>query len=988
MSNEELKQSEAPEVTADSPPSPIETDAPDNSAPNPGIDPTQEIKEKIEAGKQQAIAIWQNGKNTVEKRLQMILRKRARSRRVSPVNVDEKRLRNMKILRFASMAALIGAVGMVFAFFVAFAWYSRELPKPGEVVRRQGFSTKIHDRNGKLLYDLYDQERRTPVDFEEIPQTLRDAVVAIEDKEFYKHSGFDLKTIFRIPYNVIVRNRVVGGSTLTQQLVKNALLTNERSVERKFKELVLSLQIERKFSKDEILEMYLNEAPYGGTAWGIGTASQMYFNKPVNELNLVESAILAGLPQRPTAYSPYTGKTDKDGTPLWKMRALGVLRRMKEDGYVTELAYEEAISGLDEVEFERSAMEFKAPHFVFYIREQLAEMYGEELVDTGGFNVTTTLDLDFQDEAQQIVAEEIDKVEASHHITNGATLVQDPRNGEIIAMVGSRDYSNSEIGGQFNVVVDALRQPGSAIKPVTYLGLLQRGYTPASVLVDVPTTFQANDNDKPYDPKNYDGTFRGPVSVRNSLGSSLNIPAVKALATVGVDNFLELAYSMGLNTLEPTAANRQRFGLAVTLGGAEVRMIDLVSAYSAFANEGKKVEPVSILKVQDHDGKVLYEHRPVDPKQIIKPEEAFLISNILSDNNARAMAFGTNSLLNTGRPIAVKTGTTNEMKDNWAIGWSREVIVGAWVGNNDNTAMKVVASGVSGATPIWRRVILAALEHGYGAPAWQVPSNVEQVTVDQVSGYPEHHGFATKVDYAIRNTVPSLPDPLHAMLKVCREDDRYKLANDADVLRGRYEEKEYVVLKENDPISQDGKNRWQLGINSWIESNPDEKYRFPTDYCGDVNEVYVSLQEPKDKQSFDGTKVKVKIDSDSQQGIEKIELWVNGSKRETINNRKYEGEIELSKGRYTLKAIAYSRDGKKAESKEAKIGTGGLEWDEEEVFACNSKCENNDQCKTANAAYICYQDRCRLESNKDSAQCAALIPTLPPAPTPDPDDDD
>ena len=301
-------------------------------------------------------------------------------------------------------------------------------------------------------------------------------------------------------------------------------------------------------------------------------------------------------------------------------------------------------------------------------------MYGEDVVETGGFRVTTTLDLDLHNEAQKIVTEEVDKVADSLNISNGAVMVMDPRTGEVLSMVGSRDYNNSDIGGQFNVPVDGLRQPGSAIKPVTYLGLLQRGYTPASMLVDVPTTFQRNSSEPPYEPKNYDGTFRGPVSVRNSLGSSLNIPAVKALAIVGIDNFLSLAYDMGLDTLEPTEANRKRFGLAVTLGGAEVRMIDLVSAYSAFANGGRKVEPVSILKVEDKDGNKIFEHRQVEGRQVIQEEEAFLISNILSDNNARALAFGTNSLLNTGQHIAVKTGTTNEMKDNWAIGWSREVI--------------------------------------------------------------------------------------------------------------------------------------------------------------------------------------------------------------------------------------------------------------------------------------------------------------------------
>jgi membrane peptidoglycan carboxypeptidase len=563
-------------------------------------------------------------------KLRMMMRK-SRSRRLTNGSIfapQNRQLLYAKLLRFFAFGSMAAVIGGVILFFVMFAWFSRNLPKPGEVVRREGFSTKIYDRNEKLLYDLFNDERRTPISIDQVPIDLQHAVVAIEDKDFYQHQGFDFLTIFRIPYNILFKQRVVGGSTLTQQLVKNALLTNERSVTRKFKELVLSLQIERKFTKDQILEMYLNEAPYGGTAWGIGTASEMYFNKPVNELNLVESAILAGLPQRPSAYSPYAGKTDEDGEPLWKVRAKGVLRRMREDEYISEAAYQQALGDLDLVVFEKAAIDIKAPHFVFYVRDLLADMYGDEIVDAGGFKVTTTLDLELQDTAQEIVKTEVEKVE-SLNITNGAALVMDPRNGEILSMVGSREYSNDEIGGQYNVVVDGLRQPGSSIKPVTYLAMLQHGYTPASMLMDVETVFAPHENAKAYNPKNYDGQFRGPVSVRNALGSSLNIPAVKSLAIVGIEDFLSLAYSMGFVTLEPTKANMSRFGLAVTLGGGEVHMIDMVSAYSAFANYGQKIEPVAILKVEDTNGNVIYEHRPVQGRDVMEEEEAFLINHIL-----------------------------------------------------------------------------------------------------------------------------------------------------------------------------------------------------------------------------------------------------------------------------------------------------------------------------------------------------------------------
>ncbi len=855
------------------------------------------------------------------------LQKQARSRLAgSTVSEAQRRLRIIKLIRLAALGALGCILAGVVGFFVLFAWFSRDLPKPGEVVRRTGFSTKIYDRNGKLLNDLYGDERRNPITIDQAPQHLKDAVVAIEDKEFYNHQGFDYLTVLRIPYNIVFRQRVVGGSTLTQQLVKNALLTNERSLTRKFKEFVLALQIERTFTKDQILEMYLNEAPYGGTAWGVGTATEIYFNKPLKDLTVAESAILAGLPQRPSAYSPYTGGTDDDGTPLWKVRAKGVLIRMREDGYLTQLSFDQAMSELETMQFQRAANDMKAPHFVFYIRDQLAEMYGEDVLETGGFSVTTSLDLDLHLKAQEIVSEEVNKV-LNLNITNGAAVVVDPRTGELLSMVGSRDFFDASGSGQFNVVVDGLRQPGSSIKPVTYLALMRKGYTPQSMIMDVLTTFATgHDVDKPYEPKNYDGKFRGPVSVRNSLGSSLNIPAVKALAMVGVDEFLQTAYDMGFVTFEPTAENMRRFGLAVTLGGAEVHMLDTATAYSSFANGGVKVEPVSILKVQDKDGKTIFEHRPVQGKQVMTEGEAFLINHILSDNNARLMAFGANSLLNMGAGVSVKTGTTNDQRDNWAVGWGQEVLVAAWVGNNDNSAMKQVASGVSGATPIWRRILLAAQEAGYKTPAWEPPSEVESIALDTISGYGAHDDFPSVETYVLKGTVPAPPDPIHVKLKLCRGEN--KLANDARIAAGDFDEREFVVIRENDPVSQDDKNRWQEAIDAWIGGQEDGRFKIPTEYCGEQNEVFVKVDKPGNESNHGGTNIEVKVVADAGDGIEKIELFVNGSLRETINNREYSGTLNLPAGRYELKAKAYSRSGKSKESGSVRIGTGGVEWNQ------------------------------------------------------------
>lgn len=886
--------------------------------------------------------------------------KKVRSRRLRNhhiLSASEKKLLRAKRFRLLAIGFLGLVIIGVVAFLAMFAWYSRELPKPGEVVRKEGFSSKIFDRNGQLLYDLFEEERRNPVAIASIPENLKNATVAIEDKDFYKHGGFDFMTILRIPYNFIFKQRVVGGSTLTQQLVKNVLLTNEKTVTRKFKEFVLSTQIERKFSKDQILEMYLNEAPYGGNGWGVGTAVEIYFNKPIAELSLLEAAFLAGLPQRPSVYSPYSGALDEAGKPYWQMRTHAVLTAMKDNGYITEAAYQDAAASIETLKFERAASIIKAPHFVFYVRSQLEELFGSELVSKGGLKVTTSLDWKLQEKAQEAVTQEVEGV-AKYDISNGASLVMSPKSGEILAMVGSKDYFDTEIGGQFNVTVDALRQPGSSIKPITYLGMIQKGYNPASMLMDAETTFNHNETEKPYTPKNYDGKFRGPVSLRESLGSSLNIPAVKSLAIVGLDNFLNLAYTMGLKTLEPTPENLKRFGLAVTLGGAEVKMIDLVTAYCAFANGGLKIEPVSILKVEDQKGNVIYEHHQAEGQRVIDQGETFIINDILSDNSARMLAFGANSLLNTGKAIAVKTGTTNSMKDNWTIGWSQDVIVGTWVGNNDGTAMSYVASGITGASPIWRRTIFAALDLGYQAPAWQMPDNVDKVELDALSGFRSHDSFPTKWDYIIKGSLSNELDPIHRKLKVCK-DNEGKLATEAKIAAGDFNEKEFIVLNEADPVSEDGRNRWQEGIDAWMKSQTDSRYGNPTEYCGSEGDISVNMEMPKNEENFDGDEITYKINAGSDAGVAKLEFYVNGELKKTVENQhQFQDTIKLSRGKYELNAKAYSKSGSVKESNKIKIGTGGIKWDEaDKISGCtDSKASNYNS-----------------SANKDDGSCSYVL---------------
>lgn len=822
-----------------------------------------------------------------------------------------------RVFQLVSIFVFVLVIAGIIAVMAVFAWYSRDLPDPDNIVRRDGFSSKIFDRNGELLYDLFSDQNRVPVTIDQVPEYLKLATISIEDKDFYTHGGFDPKGLVRAAFVTTFSGRKQGGSTLTQQLVKNALLTSERRLSRKIREFVLAVQIERLFNKDQILQMYLNEVPYGGTAWGVAAASETYFKKPVSDLNLIESAILAGLPQRPSVYSPFSS------TPTAFMdRTKHVLRRMREDGHITSDQEQEALSQLTEVKFASASSTIKAPHFVFYVIDQLEEMYGKSLVEQGGLQVVTSLDLSLHNKAQEIVTEEIEKV-ANLGIGNGAAMVMDSHTGEILSMVGSKNYFDNDQDGQVNVTT-SLRQPGSAIKPVTYAAALSQGFTPASVIMDVRTEFPGGQGNPPYVPVNYDGNYRGPVSLRNSLGASLNVPAVKLLAKVGVKDMLGLAYDMGLSSLEPTAENLSRFGLAVTLGGGEVRLLELTTAYSSFSNGGTKVEPVAILKVTDRNKNILFENRPVEGRRVLDEKVAFLMNDILSDNNARLMTFGANSLLNMGgRPVAVKTGTTNDRRDNWTIGWSDSTIVGVWVGNNDNSPMKAVASGVSGASPIWRKIMLTGLEER-PARAFEKPNGVDSVFVNNISGYPEHDGFPSRTEFVISGTLPSLPDPIHTKLKMCHGQN--KLATATMIARGNYEEREFFVFREEDPFAKDGVNKWQEGINAWIATQEDQRYRPPTEYCETSDKATISIREPSNEKDYEGTEIDVEFVLVSEKEVKRFEVMVNNVVRETLSNAPYRTKLKLDPGVYEIKGRVVLADNDKVESPVSKIGVGGVSW--------------------------------------------------------------
>lgn len=807
-------------------------------------------------------------------------------------------------------------IGLVVLFFVGIPIFSLALPSPDKIVRTQGYSTQILDRNGEVLYDIYANQKRTPVDLQDIPLYLRQATIAIEDKNFYAHSGFDLIGMLRGFSRIFTSGRAQGGSTLTQQLIKNALLTSDRSVVRKIKEFVLAIEIERKYSKDQILQMYLNEVPYGGTSWGVGAASQTYFGKEVKDLNLVESIILAGMPQSPSNYSPYSN------TPkAYVGRSKDVARRMREDGYITVDQEKEVLGELPNVTFQKRGSSLKAPHFVAYVEKILNERYGTGVVETGGLKVYTTLDLSLQEKAQSIVTEEIAKVE-KQKITNGASVVLNPETGEIMAMVGSKDFNAKDYDGQVNVTL-SLRQPGSSFKPFTFATGFKEGYTASTMLMDVPTTFPGGVGQPDYEPVNYDGKYRGPVQIRYALANSLNIPAVKMLALTGIKDVLQTATDLGITTLPPNNETLKRVGLSLTLGGGEVRLLDMASAYSPFVNKGYQIEPIAILKVIDLNNKVLEDNTPKKGKRVISEEIAFLISSILSDNDARKEIFGPNSLLNISN-VMVKTGTTNDRRDNWTIGGNANAMVGVWVGNNDNSPMLSVASGISGASPIWRKVLLESIK-GKPEVKFEEPSNIVKSEVDKISGFVAHDGFPSRSEWFIKGTEPS-SDPVHVYLKVCKSDG--KLANPSDIAGGNYDNKEFFLFKENDPLAGAGQpNRWQEGILNWINTQPDPRYKPPTDYCGTTNPLNVEFTNPTDRSSNLPENFTVAFNALSNSAITQSVLYIDGQENCSFSNgaNNYKCDISIPKGVHELKAVAIDSSNNKSE-RVIKIGVG-VAWD-------------------------------------------------------------
>ena len=647
------------------------------------------------------------------------------------VNPIRKFRPNYKSKFFAIVAVLL------FLILDSYLLIFRGLPSPKDLgTREPEVSTKIYDRNGNLLYKIYKDKNRTIVPLTQIPPHVRLATLAAEDAEFYSHPGFSIKGIFRAAVTDLQNGSLQ---------VKNTLLSPEKTILRKIKEVVLSVEVETSYTKDRILEMYLNEVSYGGTAYGIEEASLSYFGKDAADLTLGEAALLAGLPKSPTLYSPFGQNPD-----LAFERQKEVLHLMVVNKFITKNQETEAMN--QKLKFLPKKTEIKAPHFVMYVRQILVDKYGEDMVEKGGLEVTTSLDLNVQNLVEKVVSQEVDKIKGLH-VGNGAALVVNPQTGEILSMVGSKNYFDTTGDGNVNVLT-RLRQPGSSIKVVNYAYALGNGFTPATIINDSPITY-VTPGSPPYSPQNYDGKFVGNIPLRNALAQSRNIPAVKILVSYGVSKMIEQGQKMGITSWNDPS----KFGLSLTLGGGAVKAIDLAKVYSVLASYGKRPDFIPILTVKDYKGRVLLARNTsneVSGERILDPRIAFMLIDILKDNLARAPEFGLNSYLviKNHPEVAVKTGTSNDLRDNWAVGFNQNFLVLTWVGNNDNSPMSRIASGVTGASPIWNKIMSGILGE---APSidWKVPEGISKVNICTLTGNLPCNGCPTKQEWFLDEKRPT-----------------------------------------------------------------------------------------------------------------------------------------------------------------------------------------------------------------------------------------
>ena len=799
----------------------------------------------------------------------------------------------------------------IFLFSIGMIWVSSiKIPDFRSFGDRKVInSTKIYDRTEQtVLYDIHQDIKRTSIPFDQMGSKIKNATVAIEDSEFYNHSGIRITSIVRAVFSNLFHIGVGGGgSTITQQLVKNTLLTQKVSYIRKIKEWILSIKIDRSMSKEKILEAYLNEAPYGGTIYGIEEAARNYFGKSPQDLTLTEAAYLAAIPNSPTTLSPF----GKNKTKLEDRKNL-VLSRMLETKVISQTEFDNAKKEI--VTFLPQATSgIKAPHFVFFIKDYLEQKYGIDAVENGGLKVITTLDYNLEQKAEQIVKDGALQNEKDWNGSNAALVAIDPKTGQILTMVGSRDYFDKNIDGNFNVAT-AVRQPGSSFKPFIYATAFAKGFTPDTVLFDLPTEFQTTCNaygkalpghnqSDCYMPDDYDGKFRGPMTLRDALAQSINIVAVKLFFLAGLPDSLKTAEEMGISTL----TDINRYGLTLVIGGGEVSLLDITSAYGVFANNGMKNTYTPILRIEDKDGKILEQYTP-NSHEVLSKNVALTISNVLSDNVARTPTFGANSVLNIpGKDIAVKTGTTNNNKDAWTIGYTPSVAVGVWAGNNDNKPMKKGGSAVAG--PIWNKFITEALT----------------ILPNEKFEKPDLSSDPTKIKPSLRGFWQGnenfFIDKISGKLATeftPKETIKEKVVTNVHSILYWVDKNNILGPAPTNPYDSSQFSHWEIPIQNWWAKNS-YKYQIttwaekPTSY-DDVHintaKPSVLITEPNTTTIYNSNeKIQLKIESYGSFPLQKVDIFINdiflGTSKIPFNFSFTPSELTNLKDQNEIKLISY-----------------------------------------------------------------------------------
>ncbi len=808
-----------------------------------------------------------------------------------------KLLHHLLIKKLLVFAIIIFLAGIIFISGI-FAWYSKDLPDPNKIIDRSIIqSTKIYDRNGeKILYDIHGNERRTLININELPEYVMNATIAIEDKNFYKHGGISIWGIIRGQILPRLRGkRAQGGSTLTQQFVKNAVLTNKRSIARKIKEWILSYQIEKKYSKREILSMYFNEIPYGSVAYGVESAANIYFNKSAKDLTIAESAILAALPQAPTYYSPYGSHKDE-----LIGRQQYIIDLMAKQGLITTTEAKKAKA--EKIKFNKQRNNITAPHFVFYVREELNAILGERFVEQAGLKVITTLDYNKQKIAEQIIKEKTEKYPEKYKANNAALLSLDVDSGDILAMVGSRDFFDDNIDGQVNVTL-ANRQPGSSIKPFIYTLAFEKGYQPETILFDVKTLFKTTSDD--YEPLNYDLKTHGPVSLRKALAGSLNIPAVKVMYLVGIKDSLKLLKNIGYTTIKKP----KDYGLSLVLGGLEVKMIEHTNAFATLAREGIKKPTRSILRVEDAHGKILYEAEKEKGKRVLDKEAVIKTNSILSDNQARSYIFGANNHLTLNNyPVAAKTGTTNDFNDAWTIGFTPHLVTAVWIGNNNNKKMIRGAAGGALAAPIWQAYMQEATKD-YPASDFDTYEINKSITKPMLGGEIAQQN-KVKID-----TVSGLLATEYTPPSTSQEKIFYKVHN---ILYYLDKDDPLGPIPEHPEIDPNYET-WEKGVLDWVTENSEMEINLddpPTTYDNihtlEKKPILV-VSSPLINQEINESRLNIQVNAQAKNSsINRVIYYIDdkfiGKNTTPPYNYDYNFNPLFKNGEHKLKVIAFDQN--------------------------------------------------------------------------------